>query len=129
MRRCESSAEWAAFSVSAAWLKRKLSSRIAPRMERSASTLAGRPRSRLWSVVAIPREVPRLMVVTGGKARKHFLSGKLSETVEKTRSKPEDNGSKECCGKAVENEGRPAPAAQAASFANACPVQCACGPP
>src|ERR1700722_727862 len=45
MRRCESSEKSSARSLSAASLYEWLSSRIAPRIERSASTLAGRPRS------------------------------------------------------------------------------------
>src|SRR5579863_9519647 len=41
MRRCESSEKSSIRRCSAAWLYAKLSSRIAPRIERSASTFAG----------------------------------------------------------------------------------------
>src|SRR5437879_11977572 len=52
MRRWESREKSSARRCSAAWLYERLSSRMAPRIERSASTLAGRLPTRLKSVVA-----------------------------------------------------------------------------
>src|SRR5437868_11485898 len=52
MRRCESSEKSSALMDSAAWGKMSLSRRIAPSVERSASSDAGMPRSRLRSAVA-----------------------------------------------------------------------------
>ena len=52
MRRWESRNKSSRRSNSIAWLQTALSSRIAPRIERSASTLDGRPRSRKGSPIA-----------------------------------------------------------------------------